>query len=256
LSAVEEKEKTMKANRKIIKIDDELCDGCGVCVPSCAEGAIEVVDGKARVVAEKYCDGLGACLRECPRGALTVEEREAEEFDEKAVEEHLSASEKEKPAQGIPMAHGCPSAKLQTFAAKPVGEEVPTLQASALSHWPVQIRLVPPTAPFLKGANLLVAADCAPVAYPNFHRDFLKGKAVMVGCPKFDDVQGYVDKFTDIFRSANIRSVTVLDMEVPCCSALPKIVRRGMELAGKSVPMEEVVISARGEILKREEAAA
>lgn len=245
----------MKANRKIIKIDDELCDGCGVCVPSCAEGAIEVVDGKARVVAEKYCDGLGACLRECPKGALTVEEREAEEFDEKAVEEHLSASEKEKPAQGIPMAHGCPSAKLQTFAAKPLGEEVPTLQASALSHWPVQIRLVPPTAPFLKGANLLVAADCAPVAYPNFHRDFLKGKAVMVGCPKFDDVQGYVDKFTDIFRSANIRSVTVLDMEVPCCSALPKIVRRGMELAGKSVPMEEVVISARGEILKREEAA-
>ncbi len=245
----------MKANRKIIKIDDELCDGCGVCVPSCAEGAIEVVDGKARVVAEKYCDGLGACLRECPRGALTVEEREAEEFDEKAVEEHLSASEKEKPAQGIPMAHGCPSAKLQTFAAKPVGEEVPTLQASALSHWPVQIRLVPPTAPFLKGANLLVAADCAPVAYPNFHRDFLKGKAVMVGCPKFDDVQGYVDKFTDIFRSANIKSVIVLDMEVPCCSALPKIVKRGMELAGKSVPMEEVVISARGEILKREEAA-
>lgn len=246
----------MKANRKIIKIDDELCDGCGVCVPSCAEGAIEVVDGKARVVAEKYCDGLGACLRECPKGALTVEEREAEEFDEKAVEEHLSASEKEKPAQGIPMAHGCPSAKLQTFAAKPVGEEVPTLQASALSHWPVQIRLVPPTAPFLKGANLLVAADCAPVAYPNFHRDFLKGKAVMVGCPKFDDVQGYVDKFTDIFRSANIKSVIVLDMEVPCCSALPKIVKRGMELAGKSVPMEEVVISARGEILKREEAAA
>jgi len=246
----------MKANRKIIKIDDELCDGCGVCVPSCAEGAIEVVDGKARVVAEKYCDGLGACLRECPRGALTVEEREAEEFDEKAVEEHLSASEKEKPAQGIPMAHGCPSAKLQTFAAKPVGEEVPTLQASALSHWPVQIRLVPPTAPFLKGANLLVAADCAPVAYPNFHRDFLKGKAVMVGCPKFDDVQGYVDKFTDIFRSANIKSVIVLDMEVPCCSALPKIVKRGMELAGKSVPMEEVVISARGEILRREEAAA
>jgi len=245
----------MKANRKIIKIDDELCDGCGVCVPSCAEGAIEVVDGKARVVAEKYCDGLGACLRECPRGALTVEEREAEEFDEKAVEEHLSASEKEKPAQGIPMAHGCPSAKLQTFAAKPVGEEVPTLQASALSHWPVQIRLVPPTAPFLKGANLLVAADCAPVALPNFHRDFLKGKAVMVGCPKFDDVQGYVDKFTDIFRSANIKSVIVLDMEVPCCSALPKIVKRGMELAGKSVPMEEVVISARGEILKREEAA-
>jgi NAD-dependent dihydropyrimidine dehydrogenase PreA subunit len=246
----------MNVKRKIIRIDDELCDGCGVCVPSCAEGAIEVVDGKARVVAEKYCDGLGACLRECPKGALTVEEREAEEFDEKAVEEHLSAREKEASEHGVPMAHGCPSATLQTFAEKPLGEEIPVLQASALSHWPVQIRLVPPTAPFLKGADLLVAADCAPVAYPNFHRDFLKGKAVMVGCPKFDDVQGYVDKFTDIFRSANIKSVTVLDMEVPCCSALPKIVKRGMELAGKSVPLEEVVISARGGILKREEAAA
>jgi len=245
----------MKVKRKIIRIDDELCDGCGACVPSCAEGAIEVVDGKAKVVAEKYCDGLGACLRECPKGALTVEEREAEEFDENAVEEHLSSREEEEPAHGIPMAHGCPSAKLQTFVQKSLGDE-PALQASALSHWPVQIRLVPPTAPFLKGANLLVAADCAPVAYPNFHRDFLKGKAVMVGCPKFDDVQGYVDKFTDIFRSANIKSVTVRDMEVPCCSALPKIVRRGMEVAGKSVPLEEVVISARGEILKREKAAA
>ena len=245
----------MKLKRKIIRIDDELCDGCGTCVPSCAEGAIELVDGKARVVAEKYCDGLGACLRECPKGALTVEEREAEEFDEKAVEEHLSSREKEEPAHGIPMAQGCPSARLQTFTPKPLGEESVT-HASALSHWPVQIRLVPPTAPFLKGANLLVAADCAPVAYPNFHRDFLKGKAVMVGCPKFDDVQGYAEKFADIFRSANIKSVTVLDMEVPCCSALPRIVQRGMELAGKNVPLEEVVISARGEILKREEAAA
>jgi NAD-dependent dihydropyrimidine dehydrogenase PreA subunit len=245
----------MNVKRKIIRIDDELCDGCGVCVPSCAEGAIEVVDGKARVVAEKYCDGLGACLRECPKGALTVEEREAEEFDEKAVEDYLASREKEEPGHEIPMAQACPSTRLQTFVPKHPAEET-AAQASALSHWPVQINLVPPTAPFLKGANLLIAADCAPVAYPNFHRDFLKGKAVMVGCPKFDDVQGYVDKFTDIFRSANIKSVTVLDMEVPCCSALPKIVKRGMELAGKSVPLEEVVISARGEILRREQAAA
>jgi len=245
----------MKVKRKIIKIDDELCDGCGVCVPSCAEGAIEVVDGKARVVAEKYCDGLGACLRECPKGALIVEEREAEEFDEKAVEDYLASREKEEPGQEIPMAQACSSARLQTFVPKHLAEET-TAPASALSHWPVQINLVPPTAPFLKGADLLVAADCAPVAYPSFHRDFLKGKAVMVGCPKFDDVKGYVEKFADIFRSANIKSVTVLDMEVPCCSALPKIVKRGMELAGKSVPLEEVVISARGEILKREKAAA
>lgn len=244
----------MKVKRKIIRIDEELCDGCGSCVPSCAEGAIEVVDGKARVAAEKYCDGLGACLGECPKGALTIEQREAEEFDEKAVEEHLSSREEREPSHKILMAQGCPSARLQTFAPKPLNEETPS-QASALLHWPVQIKLVPPTAPFLKGASLLVAADCAPVAYPNFHRDFLKGKAVMIGCPKFDDVQGYVEKFADIFRSANIKSVTVLDMEVPCCSALPRIVQRGMELAGKNVPLEEVVISARGEILKREEAA-
>lgn len=245
----------MKVKRKIIKIDDELCDGCGSCVPSCAEGAITVVDGKARVVAEKYCDGLGACLGECPKGALTVEEREAEEFDETAVEEYLSSREKEETVPEIPMAQGCPSARLQTFVPKRPAQE-PAAQASALSHWPVQINLVPPTAPFLKGANLLVAADCAPVAYPNFHRDFLEGKVVMVGCPKFDDVQGYVEKFADIFRSANIKSVTVLDMEVPCCSALPRIVKRGMELARKKIPLEEIVISARGEILKREEAAA
>jgi Fe-S-cluster-containing hydrogenase component 2 len=244
----------MKVKRKIIKIDEELCDGCGTCVPSCAEGAMEVVDGKARVAAEKYCDGLGACLGECPKGALTIEEREAEEFDENAVEVHLSSREREKAAHGIPMAQGCPSARMQTFAPKSLNEETPG-QASALSHWPVQIKLVPPTAPFLKGAHLLVAADCAPVAYPNFHRDFLKGKTVMIGCPKFDDVQGYVEKFVDIFRSANVKSVTVLDMEVPCCSALPRIVKKGMDLAGKNVPLEEVVISARGEILKREEAA-
>ena len=245
----------MKVKRKIIKIDEELCDGCGTCVPSCAEGAIDVVDGKARVVAEKYCDGLGACLRECPKGALTVEERDAEEFDEKAVEEYLEAKGKRETAHQIPMAHGCPSTQLRTFAPKPTAEDSAS-QSSTLSHWPVQINLVPPTAPFLKGANLLVAADCVPVAYPHFHRDFLKGKAVMVGCPKFDDVQGYVDKLADIFRTADIKNVTVLDMEVPCCSALPMIVKRGMEIAGRKVPLEEVVISARGEILKRQEAAA
>ena len=158
------------------------------------------------------------------------------------------------------MVHGCPSRVIQTFA--PAQSQLeqkdsePSRQASALAHWPVQIRLVPPTAPFLKGAHLLVAADCVPVAYPSFHRDFLKGKAVMVGCPKFDDVKGYVEKFKDIFATANIKSVSVLDMEVPCCSALPLIVRRGMEAAGKQIPIEEVVISARGDILKRERLAA
>jgi ferredoxin len=246
----------MKVKRKIIKIDDELCDGCGACVPSCAEGAIELVDGKARMVAEKYCDGLGACLGECPKGALTIEDRVAEEFDEEAVEEYLSERKHEEPVQEFVMACGCPSSQIKTLAPEEPGEGGRANQKSTLSHWPVQIKLVPPTAPFLKGAHLLVAADCAAVAYPNFHRDFLKGKAVMIGCPKFDDVQEYVEKFAQIFKVANVRSVTIADMEVPCCSALPRIVKRGMDMAGKSVPMEEVVISSSGEILKREKLAA
>jgi ferredoxin len=246
----------MKVKRKIILIDEDLCDGCGACVPSCAEGAIEVVDGKARMVAEKYCDGLGACLGECPKGALNIEERVADEFDEEAVEEHLSEREKEKPAQELVMACGCPSSQIKTFAPRGAGETGRTAQHSELSHWPVQIKLVPPTAPFLKGAHLLVAADCTAVAYPDFHRDFLKGKAVMIGCPKFDDAEEYVEKFTEIFRTADIRSVTVVDMEVPCCSALPRIVKSGMDGAGKSIPAEEVVIGAGGEILNRRKLAA
>jgi ferredoxin len=245
------KEKTMKVKRKIVLIDEDLCDGCGACVPSCAEGAIEVVDGKAGMVAEKYCDGLGACLGECPKGALTIEERIADEFDEEAVEEHLAEKKKEEPVQDLVMACGCPSSQIRTFAPREQGQAGEAWQPSELSHWPVQIKLVPPTAPFLKGAHLLVAADCAPVAYPNFHRDFLKGKAVMIGCPKFDDVQEYVEKFTEVFKTADIQSVTIVDMEVPCCSALPRIVKSGMERAGKAIPLEEVVIGSGGEILKR-----
>jgi len=251
----------MQVKRKIIQIDEELCDGCGQCVPSCAEGAIEIVDGKARLIAEKYCDGLGACLGECPNGALTVVEREAEEFDEEAVEEYLSSKEQGESPEEATMACGCPSAQIQSFVPPASGKDANerTIQErslSALSHWPVQIRLVPPTAPFLKGAHLLVAADCTPVAYPNFHGDFLKGKAVMVGCPKFDDVQDYIQKFADIFNTADIKSITVAVMEVPCCQGLPLIIERGMEMAGKKIPMEKVVISARGEVLGREKLAA
>jgi Fe-S-cluster-containing hydrogenase component 2 len=250
------KDNLMKIMRKIIEIDDELCDGCGECVPSCAEGAIEVVNSKARIVAEKYCDGLGACMGDCPNGALRIVEREAEDFDEEAVE--LFLKEKEQKPVEVPIACGCPSTQVQTFIpASPVrksmvddSQQVTT--ASSLEHWPVQINLVPPTAPFLKGADLLIAADCVPVAYPNFHQDFLKGKVVMVGCPKFDDVEGYIRKFTDIFKVADIKSITALVMEVPCCSALPVILQRAMDAARKKIPMEQVVISTRGEILKRE----
>jgi len=247
----------MKVTRKIIEIDEELCDGCGECVPSCAEGALEIIDGKARIVADTLCDGLGACLGECPTGALRVIEREADEFDEEAVEEHLSQKEKEGLKEEVLIPNGCPSARLQTFvqtdAVRPAGISAVSDggEASALSHWPVQIMLVPPKAPFLKGADLLVVADCVPVSYPTFHRDFLKGKTVMMGCPKFDDAQAYIDKFTEIFKTADIRSITTLIIEVPCCAGLPYIVKKGLEASGKKIPMETVVISTRGKILER-----
>jgi len=248
----------MTVRRKIIKIDEELCDGCGNCVPSCAEGALEIIDGKAKVIADLYCDGLGACLGECPVGALEIVEREADEFDEEAVEELLAQKKKEE-RKVMPMASGgCPSARLQSFGtpAADTGQQANQPAAldqaeSALSHWPVQIMLVPPTAPFLKGADLLVLADCVPVAYPSLHRDFLKGKAVMMGCPKFDDAQHYIEKFAQICKQSGIKSITSVVMEVPCCSALPVIVKKGMELSGAGIPMEEVIISTRGKVLER-----
>jgi ferredoxin len=230
-------------------------------VPSCAEGALQIVDGKARLIAEKYCDGLGACLGECPNDALKVIEREAEDFDEEAVEEHMKSMSAPQSPELQPMACGCPSAQIQSFSPAKSRQEA-NLPASsvgaqsALLHWPVQIRLVPPTAPFLKGANLLVAADCTPVAYPNFHRDFLDGKVVMVGCPKFDDVQTYIQKFADIFSTAGIKSVEVVAMEVPCCQGLPLIVKKGLESSGKKIPISQVTISTRGEVLKRQKIAA
>src|SRR4030043_1827608 len=247
---------TTAAKRKIIKIDEEKCDGCGLCALSCAEGAIQIINGKARLVSENYCDGLGACLKECPQGAIRIIEREAEVFDQEAVEDFLKERKHAAKAAEIQLPCGCPSGRVQTFNSSCMETSQPHSQVripSSLSHWPVQIKLVPATASFLKSANLLIAADCTPVAYPEFHRDFLKGRVVLIGCLKFDDVQEYIKKFADIFRVADIQSVTVLDMEVPCCSALPVIVRKGMEIAGKEVPVKEIVISIRGEILRRVE---
>ena len=258
----------MKTVRKIIEIDEELCDGCGNCVPSCAEGALQIVDGKARVIADIYCDGLGACLGECPMGALKILERKADEFDEEAVEKLLARQKQKEQTREAPvLSGGCPSARLQSFAS-PESSSAPSPcqeankpaafeeTESALSHWPVQIMLVPPTAPFLKGADLLVLADCVPVAFPTVHRDFLKGKAVMMGCPKFDDAQHYIEKFAQICKQSGIKSITAVVMEVPCCSGLPIIVKKGMELSGVQIPMEEVVISTRGQILQRKQVAA
>ena len=242
----------MKTLRKIIEIDEELCNGCGECVPGCAEGALQIVAGKARVVSDIYCDGLGACIGECPTGALQIIEREAELFDEEAAKRHMAAKE----PSFLPC--GCLSTNIQIFetvspceaANRPVAIGKGAGE-SALTHWPVQIRLIPAHAPFLKGADLLVLADCSAIAFPTLHRDLMQGKAVMIGCPKFDDVNEYTNKFADIFRTAGIKSVTTVVMEVPCCSGLPMIVKKGMEAANKEVPMEEVVLSTRGKILKR-----
>lgn len=243
----------MKVKRKIIDINEELCDGCGQCAIACAEGAIKIIDGKAKVISDNLCDGLGACIGDCPQGALKIVERETEEFDEDAVEKHL---EQQKKAAPIPdtLACGCPSTQIQEFSTETMcrSADKPVLLASeesVLSHWPVQIRLVPPGAPFLEGADLLVAADCVPVAYPAFHRDFLKGKKVMIGCPKFDDKESYVEKFAEIFKVAGIKSITCLIMEVPCCSGLPEILNKAMEKAGINVPVEKKVINNRGKII-------
>jgi Pyruvate/2-oxoacid:ferredoxin oxidoreductase delta subunit len=238
--------------RKIIAIDDELCNGCGECIPSCAEGALEIVAGKARVLAEKYCDGLGACLGECPRHALKIIEREADDFDEEAVAKLLG--KKESPV--APIAGGGPAANIQGLkppspcqAANQPLSNVGGSGRSALAHWPVQIRLVPPTAPFLRQADLLVAADCTAVAYPEFHRDFLLGKAVMMGCPKFDDQAAYIQKFKAVLETAELKSITLLIMEVPCCGAMRGIIAEALKQSGKDLKVSEAVVGVNGDLL-------
>jgi NAD-dependent dihydropyrimidine dehydrogenase PreA subunit len=247
--------------RKIIEIDNELCDGCGKCVPDCAEGALEVIDGKARMIAEKYCDGLGACLGSCPTGALRIIKREAEDFDEYAVEELLKQKKNVTPPEPkkVMKMGGCPSARIINLqpvspcqAANQPRKMTSDTAMSNLTHWPIQIRLVPPAAPFLKNASLLVAADCTPIAYPGFHDDFLAGKAVMMGCPKFDDTQGYINKFVEVFKTASPQDVTILIMEVPCCSTMNMIIREALKKSECQIPVEQVTIGVRGEILSRE----
>jgi NAD-dependent dihydropyrimidine dehydrogenase PreA subunit len=248
--------------RKIVEIDEQLCDGCGKCALECAEGALEIRDGKARLTGESYCDGLGACISGCPRGAVRVIEREAGEFDPVAVEKRLGQRKSTAQEQKGPLRAecGCPSTRIGTFAGRPLSAKEPAAKepesGTGLSQWPIQIRLISPDSPFLKGADLLVVADCAPVAYPNFHRKFVSGKAVLLGCPKLDNAQEYIRKFAEIFRVADIRSVTVVDMEVPCCSALPAIVCKGALEACVDIPIREIVVSIRGEVLGRERDAA
>ena len=237
--------------RSIIRIDEEKCTGCGLCIPACAEGALKIVDGKAKLVSDKYCDGLGACLGECPQGAITIEKREAEEFDEEAVEEHL----KRKPS--VPAVHhahpthqSCPSAQVMHFErnlARRETVEIPAKNESMLSQWPVQLTLLPPNAPFFENADLLIAADCVPFAYSNFHNDFLRGRTLVVGCPKLDDAEFYKEKLTEIFKRNNIRSVTVVNIEVPCCFGLYRLVKEALDSSEKDIPIKQETISIKGD---------
>jgi NAD-dependent dihydropyrimidine dehydrogenase PreA subunit len=229
--------------RQIIRIDQDKCDGCGLCVPSCAEGAIQIVDGKAQLLADRFCDGLGACLGECPQGALLIEEREAEEFVGPAPGAgHPEAH----PAPLTPAPEGftCPGSRMQQFQ--------PAAGASALAHWPIKLRLVAPQAPFLKGASLLVAADCAPFAAGDFHSRFLEGKALLCGCPKFDDVPEAVAKLTAILTQNDIKEISIVNMEVPCCFGLVQIVRQALEASGKSLPVTICTLGTAGQVLQQQ----
>jgi len=212
--------------RKIVNIDENLCNGCGACIPKCAEGALQIINGKAKLVKDTYCDGLGACLGQCPQGAITVTEREADAFDEKEVHDYLKSKGIQKPVAITPPSN-----------------------ASQKPQWPVKIDLVAPKAPFFQNANLLVAADCSPVSLKNFH-DLMAGKVVVIGCPKFNDARAYAQKLTDILSHNNIAGITVLHMEVPCCTGLKWAVNKALEGSGKKVPVKELEVKIGGDIVE------
>ncbi|HSL93603.1 MAG TPA: 4Fe-4S binding protein [Bacillota bacterium] len=248
--------------RLIIKIDEELCNGCGACVTGCAEGALQIVDGKARLVREQYCDGLGACIGECPTGALILEERVADPFDVEETNKWLMSLGREtvghvpttiSQTSAPAAAGGCPGSRVLAFnrsgTTPQAGGQGPLQPVeSELGQWPVQLKLVPVSAPYLRGADLLVAADCVPFAYADFHRKLLKGRAVVIACPKLDHAADYVDKLANIIRQNDLRSITVAHMEVPCCFGLGQIVKAAIEKAGVRVPVMDVNIAVTGEM--------
>lgn len=241
--------------RKIIKIDENKCNGCGQCITNCAEGALRIINGKARVVKDSFCDGLGACLGHCPQDALAIVEREADEFDIEEAMKHMGGHHKAE-GGGHQAAGGCPGSRMRILnnsldsGGKPatVGNgDVEIKIKSQLGQWPVQLSLVPVTAPFFKNADLLVTADCVPFAYPNYHLELLKGKAVAVGCPKLDDVEAYTEKLTRILQNNDIKSVTVAFMEVPCCMGIVRAVENAAEYSGKDIRINRVRIGINGD---------
>ena len=233
--------------RRIIHIDEEKCNGCGACAAACHESAIGMVDGKAKLLRDDYCDGLGDCLPSCPTGAITFVEREAAAYDEEAV----LANQRKKEAQNKATHHlkgGCPGSRMRQMKREATEAPATAKMESQLQQWPVQIKLVPIQAPFFEGANLLIAADCTAYAYANFHQDFIRGKVVLVGCPKLDSVD-YSEKLEEIIRSNNISSVTVVRMEVPCCGGLEMAAKKALQNSGKFIPWQVVTISVDGKIL-------
>ncbi len=232
--------------RRIIKIDENKCNGCGACASACHEGAIEMIGGVAKLTRESYCDGLGDCLPACPTGAITFEEREAPAYDEAAV----LASKAQKSA---PAPCACPGSAARAVnrgsGASPVRSAPRAEVQSELMQWPVQIKLVPVNAPFFDGANLLVAADCTAYAYANFHREFMRGRVTLIGCPKLDMVD-YTDKLTEIIAKNDIKSVTVVRMQVPCCGGIQNAVKGALQQSGKFIPWRVVTVTADGEIIE------
>lgn len=258
--------------RQVIRIDEEKCDGCGLCVTACAEGAIEVVDGKARLVSETYCDGLGACLGECPQGAITLESIAAAPFDESAVADHLARRRASDPQRALspsvqsrggapllsppaPHAGGCPGSRALSFSPVPPRTDAAVLALpSQLRQWPVQLHLLSPQAPYLRDADLLLAADCVAFALGDFHRGWLAGRSLAIACPKLDTNQdSYLEKLAVMAGSGGVRSLTVMVMEVPCCGGLVRLAQQAVAASGRSLPLTVVVVSVQGQILATRE---
>lgn len=252
------------ATRKIVNINEDKCNGCGLCVPSCAEGAIKIINGKAKLISDNLCDGLGACLGECPQGAIEITEREAEEFNEAAVKVHLEKEGKTMNNSHDQHQHaqhhggGCPGSRMMEInreaetakSASVSSEDIVVKIKPQLTQWPVQLMLVPVNAPYFEGADLLITADCVPFAYPNYHLELLKGKKVVVGCPKLDDIQYYIEKLSDIVSVNDIKSITVAFMEVPCCGGIVRAAEQAVENSGKEIPIHRIRISINGDAQK------
>jgi len=238
--------------REIILIDEEKCDGCGLCIPSCPEGALAIVDGKARLVSESYCDGMGACIGECPQDAMKVIKREAPEFDEAAATENTRKAElqKNQAKAAAQTSHfgGCPGSRTMVIEKKERRPDAPAGRLSSeLTQWPVQLHLVSPFAPYFNNKELLIAADCVPFADANFHRGLLRDKSLVIACPKLDDTSSYAPKLTEIIKNNNIPKITVAIMVVPCCMGLYAIVKEAVEMSGKDVEIDSIVVGVDGE---------